>query len=386
MLASAAPAGPVYISLPLDDYDHDADLSALENLKFRDVDGDPVVSEQALGRLRERLAAAANPVLVAGPGIDNDAGWQGAVRLAEQLSMPVLVAPSPSRCPFPTRHPNYRGILPAGISTVARHFEGHDLVVAFGAAIFRYHEFIEGDYLPAGTELWAVTADPDEATRAPVGHILIGDPSDALTRLAQAMPSAGRPPVRPRDADPQPDTLGPAFTDEAIIDTLNAAKNDSTVIANEWTSVDIKWDRFELTRPGSMYFPASGGLGWGLPAAIGLQLGEPSRRVLALLGDGALHYTVSSLWTAAQYKIPVVFVVARNSEYGALKKFTRLMKAPETPGLELPGIDVTAIAASYGVPSTRADDLSDLFQAVKDALAGNEPRLIEIPQRRLDDS
>jgi benzoylformate decarboxylase len=386
LLASAAPAGPVYISLPLDDWDHDADLGALQQLTSREVDGDPVVSEQALGRLAERLAAAANPVMVAGPDIDNDAGWRGAVRLAEKLSMPVLVAPSPSRCPFPTRHPNFRGILPAGISTVAQHLQGHDLVVAFGAAIFRYHEFVEGDYLPPGAELWAVTADPDEAARAPVGHILIGDPADALTRLAGAVASTGRPPLPPREPLPQADSTGPAFTDEAIIEALDEAKTDNAVIADEWTSTDVKWDRFDLSRPGSLYFPASGGLGWGLPAAIGLQLGDPSRRVLALLGDGALHYTVSSLWTAAQYKVPVVFVVARNSEYGALKKFTRLMKAPDTPGLELPGMDVTTIATSYGVRAERAGTLSDLTQAVKDALKGDEPHLIEIPQRRLDDS
>jgi benzoylformate decarboxylase len=71
-----------------------------------------------------------------------------------------------------------------------------------------------------------------------------------------------------------------------------------------------------------------------------MQLGDPSRRVVALLGDGAVHYSVSGLWTAAQYNIPVVFVVARNSEYRALKEFTRLMHAPDTPGMELPGMDI----------------------------------------------
>jgi hypothetical protein len=95
-----------------------------------------------------------------------------------------------------------------------------------------------------------------------------------------------------------------------------------------------------------MFFPASVGLGWGLPAAIGLQLGDPSRRVLAILGDGALHYTVSALWTAARYHVPVVFVVARNRQYGALKKFTQVMKAPNVPGLDLPDIDITGIASS----------------------------------------
>jgi benzoylformate decarboxylase len=106
--------------------------------------------------------------------------------------------------------------------------------------------------------------------------------------------------------------------------------------------------------------------------------------VLALLGDGAVHYTVSGLWTAAQYNIPVVFVVARNSEYRALKNFTRLMNASDTPGLELPGMDIPAIATGYDIASERVDTLSDLTRAVKHALTSDQPHLIEIPERRLD--
>jgi benzoylformate decarboxylase len=382
LLATAAPAGPVYLSLPLDDWDNDADASPLEHLKSRSVDGNPVVPEEALGRLRERLAVAASPVMVAGPGIDTPAGWDGAVRLAEKLSLPVLVAPSPSRCPFPTRHTGFAGILPAAIPAVASHFDGHDLIVAFGAAIFTYHEFQDGDYLPAGTELWAVTADPDEAARAPVGRILIGDPADAVKRLADTIPGAGRPSLA-RGPLPQADTTGPDFTVEAIMDAVNAAKTDDTVIAHEWASAMVKWDRLELTRPGSLYFGAGGGLGWGLPAAIGLQLGDPSRRVVALLGDGAVHYSVSGLWTAARHNIPVVFVVARNSEYAALKEFTRFMHTPDAPGMELPGIDYPGIAAAYGVQSQRVKSLPGLTRAVKDALSADEPHLIEISQRRL---
>ena len=383
LLATAAPAGPVYLSLPLDDWDHDADASALGHLTSRTVDGNPVVPDQALGRLRERLATAANPVMVAGPGIDTPAGWDGAVRLAEKLSLPVLVAPSPSRCPFPTRHPSFAGILPTAIPAVAGHFDGHDLVVAFGAAIFLYHEFAEGDYLPAGAELWAVTADPDEAARAPFGHILVGDPAEAVKRLADTMPAAGRPPLPAREPLPPADTAGPAFTREAILDAVNAAKTDSTVIVSEWTSVDLEWDRFDFTRPGSYYFSPSGGLGWGLPAAIGLQLGDPSRRVVALLGDGAMQYSVSGLWTAAQHNIPLVFVVARNSEYRALKEFTRYMHAADTPGLELPGLDIPGIASSYGIQSEQVKTLADLTRAVQDALASDRPHLIEISERRL---
>ena len=386
LLATAAPAGPVYLSLPLDDWDYDADASALGHLKARTADGNPVVPQEALGRLRERLASAQNPVMVAGPDIDTPAGWDGAVRLAEKLSLPVLIAPSPARCPFPTRHPSYRGILPASIPAVASHLDGHDLIVAFGAPIFMYHEFAVGDYLPAGAELWAVTSDPDEAARAPVGHILIGDPAEAVKRLADTIPDAGRSPLPAREPLPQADTTGPAFTMEAIMDAVNAAKTDSTVFAHEWTSTMVTaWDRLEFTRPGSLYLSAAGGLGWGLPAAIGLQLADPSRRV-ALLGDGTVHYSVSGLWTAAQHNIPVVFVVARNSEYRALKEFSRFMHAPDAPGMELPGMDIPGIAAAYGVQADRVKSLSDLTHALRGALASDQPHLIEISERRIADS
>lgn len=131
---------------------------------------------------------------------------------------------------------------------------------------------------------------------------------------------------------------------------------------------------------------AAGGLGWGLPGAIGLQLGDPSRRVVALLGDGAVHYSVSGLWTAAQHNIPVVFVVARNSEYRALKEFSRFMHDPDAPGMELPDIDIPGIATAYGIPSERVKTLSDLTRAVKDGLSSDRPSLVEIPQRRIGDS
>jgi benzoylformate decarboxylase len=146
------------------------------------------------------------------------------------------------------------------------------------------------------------------------------------------------------------------------------------------------WDRLEITRPGSMYMSAGGGRGWGLPGAIGVQRGDPSRRVVALLGDGAVHYSVSGLWTAAQHNIPVVFVVARNSEYQALKEFSRFMHDPDAPGMELPAMDIPGIAASYGVQSEQVKTLSELTSAIKDGFSYNRPSLIEISQRRIADS
>jgi benzoylformate decarboxylase len=106
---------------------------------------------------------------------------------------------------------------------------------------------------------------------------------------------------------------------------------------------------------------------------------------VALLGDGAVHYSISGLWTAAQHNIPVVFVVARNSEYRALEEFSRYMHAPDAPGMELPGMDIPGIAAAYGVQADRVKSLSDLTHAVQGALSSDKPHLIEIDERRIAD-
>jgi len=107
------------------------------------------------------------------------------------------------------------------------------------------------------------------------------------------------------------------------------------VIVLEWTSADAMWARLTFDRAQSYYFPANGGLGWGLPAAIGVQLADPGRPVIALIGDGAMQYTPAALWTAARYGIPVTFVIAQNQEYGALQRFSRITRTPRGTGGEV---------------------------------------------------
>jgi benzoylformate decarboxylase len=197
-------------------------------------------------------------------------------------------------------------------------------------------------------ELHGVTDDPDEATRAPFGHLIIGHPAGAIARVAAAVRTSDRPwpaPLRRSAVD----TGGPAFTGEAILDAVNNGKSDDAVISLEWTSAGEIRDRLDITRARSLYFPAAGGLGWGLPAAIGIQLAHPERPVLALIGDGAMQYTVSALWTAARYHVPVTFVIASNTQYGALAGFSRMLQVPQASYLDIPGLDVVKIAEGYGV-------------------------------------
>jgi benzoylformate decarboxylase len=381
LLAQSAPAGPVYLSVPLDDWAQPADGAALRQLLNRSADGHPVASGAALSVLGRALELAANPVLVLGPGADTEAGFAAAVALADRAHLPVWIAPSAPRTPFPTRHPCFRGHLPSAAGALARALAGHDVILSFGAPVFRYHAPSDSEFLPSGTDLYGVTDDPDEAARAPLGHIVVGDPADALARVAAAAHTTTRPrpePVRRTAAA----TRGPAFSGEAILDAINHGKSDDAVISLEWTSAHMLRDRIDITRAKSLYYPAAGALGWGLPAAIGIQLAEPGRPVLALIGDGAMQYTPSALWTAARYQVPVTFVIVSNAQYGALADFSRLLDVPEASYLDLPGLDVVKIAEGYGIPAQRIERLDELTDLVKSAMTATGPQLMEIPQRK----
>ncbi|MDT0466616.1 benzoylformate decarboxylase [Streptomyces gibsoniae] len=380
MLADSAPRGPVYLSVPLDDWDKPVDEAAFSQLLNRSSSAAPVAHQAPLDELTDALRTAASPALVLGPGVDTEPGFTSAIALAERANLPVYIAPSPPRSPFPTRHPCYQRQLPSAVGALADALSGHDVIVTFGAPVFRYHAPSDADYLPPGVRLLGVTDDPDEAARAPIGRLIVGDPSDALARVAQAIDRTDRPkpPVR---TVPEADTSGPKYTAEAILDAVDRGKSDDAMIALEWTSADLIRDRLTITRPHSLFYCASGGLGWGLPAAVGLGLGCPDRPVLALIGDGAMQYTPSALWSAVRYRVPATFVVCTNTKYRALQEFSELLHVPGGDYLDISGIDVVKVAEGYGVAAHRAESLDDVTEFVSPGEREQMPRLIEVLQR-----
>ena len=141
--ASLPPRAPVYLSIPYDDWAQPAP-AGVEHLAARQVSGAALPAPALLAELGERLSRSRNPVLVLGPDVDGANANGLAVQLAEKLRMPAWVAPSASRCPFPTRHACFRGVLPAAIAGISRLLDGHDLILVVGAPVFRPRR------LPAG--------------------------------------------------------------------------------------------------------------------------------------------------------------------------------------------------------------------------------------------
>lgn len=365
---------PSYVSVPYDDWDSGADDNA-DLLLRRTVASVSVPDEAAVAALAQRLSAARRPALVLGGDIDTQGGFDAAVALAEQLAADVFAAPSLFRLPFPNRHPLFRGVLPAGIVPIAERLDGHDLVLVLGAPVFRYHENLPGRYLPDGVDLVQVTDDPSATSRAPMGEALVTDPVAMLRRLSAAlapraaMEQTSEPPAAPSGSGGlHPEQVFAALRDTQPSDTAYVVESTSTNAA--W------WRQMDLRRPGSYYFPAAGGLGFGLPATVGVALGAPDRPVVGVIGDGSANYGITALWTAAQLGVPATFVILRNGTYGALRWFAGLLGTPDVPGLDVPGLDFAPIAQGYGVPATTATSVDQLRDLLADPPTG--PRLIQV--------
>jgi benzoylformate decarboxylase len=378
--ASLPPRGPSFLSIPMDDWGVEIDEGAVQHQSARSVTGASQPGPEAIAELAERLRRAERPVLVAGPDIDASGGWDAAIRLAELQRLPVYATPAPGggRIGFPESHPLFQGILPPAVLPVGEMLAAHDLVLAVGTSVFPYYPNIPGPLLADGTALVAITSDPDEAARAPMGDAIVADPALTLSALAATVGESDRqaPPVRPApEAAPISDPMSPSTAVRALAEVFPA---DGIVVLESPSATLALRNQLRLSTPGSYYFSSGGGLGFGMPAAIGVQLAQPSRPVVCVIGEGSAQYAIQSLWTAAAYEVPVTFLVLRNSEYAILKWFGMLEDIVAAPGLDLPALDCAAVASGYGVSSRVVGGVEELGEQLARALASDRPELIEV--------
>jgi benzoylformate decarboxylase len=376
--AALPPAGPVFVSLPMDDFEQPAEDGTAKLLAARHVTGRALPEPAELDRLAARLASARNPVLVVGAGLDAaPGGFAAAAALAERQNLPAWLAPDTSRVAFPTGHPNFRGSLPAGIAWVSDALAGHDLVLVAGAPVFQYYPYAPGSYLPDGAELVAIMDDPAAAARAPVGDAIVADPALSLRGLLERVPQTGRPAPAPRPPLEIPAAIDSLAPDQ-VYDILGPLfPRNGIIVSESMNGGAAMWDRVKFREPGSFFFCGAGGLGFGLPAAVGAQLAHPGRPVLAVTGDGSAQYGIQALYTAATRRLPVTFLVLVNGEYGILKGFGGHLASTGVPGLDLGYLNYQALAAGYGVRAVRTGRPDELAAAFKEAFAAADgPRLI----------
>ena len=370
--AMTPPYGPTFVSIPIDDWE--APAEPLSGRRIMTVNpGDP----STIVELAQELQRAQRPAFVLGAGVARDQAWNALLELTQRQQVAVYVAPFASRNVFPEDHRLFRGFLAADRERIVASLKPHDLVVVFGGPLNLYHVEGKGPHLPPETSCWLIGDHAGQLAWAPQGRGLLGNTRRVAEQLLGLVSATNR--TAP-DLRPAPPALDPEVLNDALVmQRIDALLPETAIVVEEApSSRPAMHQHLKLKRPDSFYTTASGGLGYSLPAAIGVSMGSPGRRVVAILGDGSTMYSIQGLFAAAQLRVPVTFVIVNNSSYAALKSFGRLFGMEHIEGTDLSGLDFCSLARGQGVPAVRVDNLEDLDRELLKAFATEGPALVEV--------
>jgi len=378
-LAMMPPRGPVLVSIPADDWDQPAEL-----LQTRSVSTELRAEPKLLEQIGATLNASRRPAFVVGAAVDRDNAWDAVVQLAERHQARVFAAPMSGRCSFPEDHPLFAGFLPAMREKIVALLDGHDCIFAIGAPAFTYHVEGNGPHLPPGAHLCQLTDDPSTAAWTPAGTAVVGSIRlSVLDLLTQALPPArALPPTRPTPPRAQ---AGAPLSVAYVMQTLHELRKPSDIIVEEAPSArSIMQTHLPITQSEGFFTMDSGGLGYGMPAALGVALAKPQARIIGIFGDGSSMYSIQSLWSAAQLQLPITFLILNNGRYAALQDFAPVFGfAADDPvqGTDLPALDFVGLAQAQGCSAMWVSDAAALRDALQLALTRKDaqrPMLIEI--------
>lgn len=373
-LAMTPPRGPVFVSVPEDDWDRPA-----EPVPAREVRAGFAADPAALRSVAEALGSARRPALIVGAGVDGEDAQPLVVELAERTGAWVWMSPLSARSGFPEDHRLFRGFLPPVRDQLAARLSGHDVVVALGAPVFTYHVPAAGPFLPDGTRLFHLDCDAGQAAWLPSGISVLTTVRAAVCGLLELVGRADRPAPGPR-ARPVAAAVTDPIEAALVFDTLRGLLPERAVLVEEAPSHREEFHaRLPIVRPGGFLTTGSGALGWGLPVAVGRALTGTGERVVCVAGDGSCMYSVQALWSAARYRAPVTVVILNNGGYEAVRQLCRRIDIPPVPGTDIKGIDFAALASGLGCPARRVNRAADLAETLAEALTAEGPTVVEVP-------
>jgi benzoylformate decarboxylase len=405
--AASPPTGPVFVSLPMDVLQDKGEFMVPEvsRIERRAVPA-------ALADLASAILAAprAGFAVVAGDEVARSGATGALAAVAERLGCRVYGTAMHSTLVFPTDHPLWAGPLPADAGQIRAHLGGLHTVLLIGARGFMTFGYRDTWPVPPELRLLHLSPAAEDIGRIyPTSLGLVGDPRATLQALlpllsgvaetevteliqaagAQAAGDLRRLRERARAAGAaqadRPGEDGRMHPLPAVQAVLAALPPETTVVDEAVTSDPYVRAFHRVATPGKFLYSRGGGLGWGLPAAMGVSLGRDREPVVAVVGDGSFLYSPQALWTAVREDLPVVAVVLNNRGYLILRRFLAEMRGPSaraTPGVGLdiadPGVDLMSVARGFGAAAIGVDSLPEVGDAVRAALASARPTLLEV--------
>jgi benzoylformate decarboxylase len=399
-IATTPPTGPVFISLPGDILNSEAGIELGRSTR---VDTRVKPSDEALQALVARILKAQHPVIITGDEIVKSDALQEAASLAEALGCPAYQSSTPYGASFLSESPAFMGALTRLQKQVRETLAPYDLMIVLGADPLRMSVYSEIDPLPDGLSIVQVgLVDWDLAKNYGAEIAIKADVKETLRALIPALKTAGGSALESRAKQGLAALAPKNWTAKrrTLIGLISKASDRSPIDA-DWLSlqvVEAMPDNAILVDEGltssrqmlalrphrdryGYHALASGGIGWGLPASVGVSLANPDRPVVCYSGDGSSMYSIQSLWTAANHKLPLTFIIVNNGGYRIIKQRLLAFHGDDHyVGMDFidPPVDFTALAKSLGLEAIRITDPGQLKSALKSAFSRPGAKLIEV--------
>jgi benzoylformate decarboxylase len=372
--------GPALVIVPMDDW------SAAVDDDREDAAADRVVrsagvDDAAVDELAQELAKLEAPALVVGAGADDAETWTALQELAERLVAPVFQESFGARAGFPQDHRLFAGFLPADRPRLREKLAPYDGVLVVGAPVFRQSPYAAGRFTEEETRIFVLGDNADEVHRSPAALAVLGPLAATCRALAERTtqrdadpPEQFRPPPAPAPADPM-------LAGHVLAALAERLPPEATVVEEAPVDRPELHDRLLARRPLGFLSAAMGGLGFALGGATGLRMAQPDRPVVAVVGDGSSLYGIQALWSAAHYRVGVVFVILSNGGYAIMDRLAE-RAGGDAPWPQFADVDVAALARAFGCDArkigTHDELLAALDEVVPDLAARSEPFLLDV--------
>jgi benzoylformate decarboxylase len=399
-IATTPPTGPVFISLPGDILNSEAGIDLGRSTR---VDARVKPSDEALRALAERILKARRPVIITGDEIVKSDALNEAAVLAETLGAPAYQCSTPYGAHFLSEHPCFMGALSRLQKQVREVLSPYDLMIVLGADPLRMSVYSEVDPLPEGLSIVQIgLVDWDLAKNYDAEIALKADVRETLRALVPALKSAGGPALETRAKQGVAELAAKNWTAKrkALVEQIAKAKDKSPIDPDYLTLqlVEAMPDNAIMVDEGltsgrqllglrphrdryGYHALASGGIGWGVPASVGVSLANPQRPVVCFSGDGSAMYSVQALWTAAHHKLPLSVVICNNGGYRIIKQRLLAFHGDDHyVGMDFvdPVVDFSGLARSLGLEAIRISDPAELKPKLSDAFRRPGAKLIEV--------
>lgn len=399
-IATTPPTGPVFISLPGDILNAEAGIELGSSTR---VDTRVRPSDESLQALAQRILKAQNPVIITGDEIVKSDALREAADLAEALGAPAWQCSTPYGAHFLSESPCFMGALSRLQKQVREALSPYDLVIVLGADPLRMSVYSEIDPLPEGMPIVQIgLVDWDLAKNYGAEIALKADVRETLRVLVPALKSAGGGALETRAKQGLAALASKNWTAKrkVLVEQISKSK-DRSPIDPDWLALQVveampqnailvdeglTSSRHMLAlRPHrdryGYHALASGGIGWGVPASVGVSLANPDRPVVCFSGDGSAMYSIQALWTAAHHKLPLTVVIVNNGGYRIIKQRLLAFHGDDHyVGMDFadPRVDFTALAKSLGLEAMQITEAKDVAAALKSAFSRPGAKLIEV--------